>query len=250
MGKPKDITQPMTENVTAGGSVNDRFEKLSKDYGELFTEVFALQGMNYDGLQRSVLETVSERVPNFREIPILDIGVGDGATSAAFVEAGSRKITGIDLNPEMLDATRDKFGDSISLREMNATDMSTFKPGDFTIIIAGAAIHNISIVDRGKFWKEILRLYPDTLVLAEKVKDADSEKHKADYDKEVAAIRKVYGEMHGLHEAEKEWVAHYEYDEREALMMNEIKENLADQYDTSVVFEMGLYKTVLAIKKK
>ncbi len=249
MGEPKDTMQQRVDKADVSTG-KDRFEKISNDYGELFTEVFAEQGMNYDRLQRSVLETVAKTAPNFRDLPILDIGIGDGATSAAFVEAGSKNITGIDLNPEMLAATKDKFGETIRLREMNATDMSAFHTGDFPIIIAGAAIHNIPIPERGKFWKEILRLSPDTLVLAEKVKDPDPVKHQADYNREVAAIREVYGKRHGLKEAEEEWVRHYEYDEREALTMNEIKENIADQYDTSVVFEMGLYKMVLAIKKK
>lgn len=228
---------------------DDRFLKISNDYGELFSEVFAEQGMDYGKLEKSVFDKVSEIEPNFKNLSILDIGIGDGATSASFLEAGCTKITGIDLNQEMVDATKVKFGDSVRLFKMNAVDMGTFEKGDFEIIIAGAAIHNIPKTERGKFWKELLRLSPKIFACAEKIKDSDIVKHKADYKSEIEAIKKVYGEKHELREAEREWLSHYEYDEREALDLDEITKNIGESYKISVVFEMGLYKTVLAIKE-
>lgn len=228
---------------------DDRFLKISNDYGELFSEVFAEQGMDYEKLEKSVFDKVSEIEPNFKNLSILDIGIGDGATSAPFLEAGCTKITGIDLNQEMVDATKVKFGDSVRLFKMNAVDMATFEKGDFEIIISGAAIHNIPKTERGQFWKELLRLSPKIFACAEKIKDSDIVKHKADYKSEIEAIKKVYGEKHELREAEREWLSHYEYDEREAIGLNEISENIGESYKISVVFEMGLYKTVLAIKK-
>lgn len=228
---------------------DDRFLKISNDYGELFSEVFAEQGMDYEKLEKSVFDKVSEIEPNFKNLSILDIGIGDGATSALFLEAGCTKITGIDLNQEMVDATKVKFGDSVRLFKMNAVDMGTFEKGDFEIIIAGAAIHNIPKTERGQFWKELLRLSPKIFACAEKIKDSDIVKHKADYKSEIEAIKKVYGEKHELREAEREWLSHYEYDEREALGLDEITKNIGASYRVSVVFEMGLYKTVLAIKK-
>lgn len=228
---------------------DDRFLKISNDYGELFSEVFAEQGMDYEKLEKSVFDKVSEIEPNFKNLSILDIGIGDGATSAPFLEAGCTKITGIDLNQEMVDATKVKFGDSVRLFKMNAVDMGTFEKGDFEIIIAGAAIHNIPKTERGQFWKELLRLSPKIFACAEKITDSDIVKHKADYRSEIEAIKKVYGEKHELREAEREWLSHYEYDEREALGLDEITKNIGESYKISVVFEMGLYKTVLAIKK-
>jgi ubiquinone/menaquinone biosynthesis C-methylase UbiE len=228
--------------------IDDRFKKISNNYGELFTEVFAEQGMDYEQLQKSVLDNVSKVEPNFRELSILDIGIGDGATSNPFLRAGCKKITGIDLNQAMIDSAKEKFGSSIRLFKMNAASMDTFKKGEFEVVIAGAAIHNIPKIERDNFWKEIIRLNPRVLVCAEKIKDSNIVKHEADYKKEVEAIRKVYGERHGLKEAEQEWISHYEYDEREALSLDEIKEKLGTSYQVSVVFEMGLYKTILAIK--
>ncbi len=230
-------------------ATTDRFEKLSNNYGELFSEVFAVQGLNYSKLVKSLFEAVSKQDPNYRNKTILDIGIGDGLSSEEFVKAGCKKITGIDLNQDMLDNARVKLGESIRLIHMSATDMSAFSKNDFDIIIAGASIHNITKHDRTLLWNEILRLNPTTCVLAEKIKDADQTKHSNDYQKEVAAIKKIYGEKYGLTEAEEEWVRHYEDDDREALTIDEIIANIGNSYEVSVVFEMGLCKTVLAVRK-
>ncbi len=226
----------------------DRFEKIAHNYASLFSEVFLEQGLDYQKLQRSVFEAVQKQVPNFRETAILDVGIGDGSTSQAFLEAGCQKVTGIDLNEEMLAEAREKHGNSIQLVRMNATNMA-FRKQTFPVVIAGAAIHNIPREDRKKFWSELRRISPDIFVMAEKIVDPDSVKHKKQYDSEVSAIKKVYGEKYNLFDAEKVWVDHYEYDERERLELGEIQECLGEMYDISVVFEMGMYKTVVLKKK-
>jgi ubiquinone/menaquinone biosynthesis C-methylase UbiE len=228
---------------------NDRFKKIANNFGELFTEVFKEQGMDYVQFDKSVFDGVSKVEKDFKDLSILDVGIGDGISSAEFVNAGCKKITGIDLNQEMLDATRKKYGNRIRLFKMNAINMSQFKEREFDIIITGTSIHNILKDERTKFWKEILRLKPKIFVCAEKIKDSDPKKHEADYQKEIRAISKIYGEKYNLKEAEGEWIAHYEYDDREALSLSEIKEKIGDKYDISVVFEVGLFKTVLAVRK-
>jgi ubiquinone/menaquinone biosynthesis C-methylase UbiE len=229
--------------------IKDRFKKISNNYGELFTEVFIEQGMDYGQLDKSVFDNISKVKKDFRDLSILDIGIGDGLSSIRLIQAGCKKLTGIDLNQEMLDVTKEKFGNRISLFQMNATDMSHFRAGSFDIVIAEAAIHNILKVDRKKLWQEILRLNPEVIAFAEKIKDSDLQKHMVDYQKEINAISKVYGEKYNLKEVEKEWLDHYEYDDREALTLKEVEENIGGKYNISVVFEMGLFKTVLAIRK-
>ena len=230
-------------------TTTDRFKKIANNYGELFSEVFAIQGLDYAKLEKSVFETVSKLDPDFKNKTILDIGSGDGVSSEEFVKAGCKSLTGIDLNQEMLEGARIKLGESIRLINMNAVDMSTFTKNNFDIIIAGTAIHNIARSERVSFWKEILRLNPTMFVFAEKIKDMDQNKHNVDYQKEIDAIKKIYGDKHKLLEAEEEWLNHYEYDEREALTLDEITANIGNSYDISVVFEMGLYKTILAKRK-
>lgn len=238
------------EQKTQGENMqNDRFEKISNNYGELFAEVFIEQGLDYKQLQHSVFENVSKLKPDFQDAAILDIGIGDGATSAAFIEAGCKNITGIDLNPTMLEAARKKLGDNIRLSQMDATDMSGFESNQFPIIITATMIHNIPKNERVKFWKELLRLAPEVFVSADKIVDPDPELHKLYYDNEVAAIKKVYGEKHGLLEAEQTWIDHYVCDERERLEINEIQEALGNYYDINVVFEMGVNKTIVATRK-
>lgn len=230
-------------------TTNDRFSNISNDYGELFTEVFAEQGMDYRALELSVFHAVTSRHPDVRKISILDIGVGDGATSAPFIAAGCTQITGIDLNPAMVLKTKEKFGDAIRVLQMNAVDLSVFDARAFDVVMAGAAIHNIPPAERSLFWKELLRLDPLLFVCAEKIKDANAEKHRADYEREIKAISHVYGSRHGLKEAEQEWLQHYQYDEQIALTIDEIEDHIGERYQISILLEMGLYKTILAERR-
>ena len=95
-----------------GGNSEDRFEKISNNYGELFSEVFAEQGLDYVKLERSVFEVVDQTHPDLNT-PVLDIGTGDGATIEPFVRAGYTNLTGIDLNPQMLEANKKRFGERV-----------------------------------------------------------------------------------------------------------------------------------------
>jgi ubiquinone/menaquinone biosynthesis C-methylase UbiE len=225
----------------------DRFKKISDNCADLSAEVFFEQGLDHKKFEESVFENVKKADPNFQKKTILDIGVGDGGTSESFIKAGCKKVVGIDLNSAMLKAAKEKLGDSIKLSQMDAIEMD-FMPGEFSIIITGAAIHNIPKKDRTNFWKELLRLSPDLFIAAEKITDPDPKKHQAQYNSVVSAIKKVYGEKHKLYKIEKEWLDHYECDERERLELDEIEEGIGEQYDVEIVFEMGMYKTIIAKK--
>lgn len=84
----------------------DRFRDLSQDYAKYFGEVFSEQGFSYQEFQKSIFNAVVNYSPSFKTSPILDIGCGDGETLAPFVKAGCTRLTGIDLNQEMLDAAK------------------------------------------------------------------------------------------------------------------------------------------------
>jgi len=229
--------------------VEDRFKKLSHNYAEHFAEVFALQGFYYGEFQKSMFNEI-EKLHLDKNVPILDIGCGDGESLVPFVHAGYSNLVGIDLNQEMLDSANITFGNKVTLFREDATDMSKFNNGDFEVIITRACIHNIPKHQRINFWKELIRLYPKVFVAAEKIADIDPIKHKKSYDSEVGAILKVYKDTYDLPDIAKEWIEHYEYDEREKLTFEEIANNLSKEYDLSLVYEVGMYKTILAIRKK
>jgi ubiquinone/menaquinone biosynthesis C-methylase UbiE len=231
-------------------STKDRFTKIATNYEALFEEVFEIQGLDYRVLENSIFEHVVLNIPEFRHAPILDVGVGDGASSRKFIEAGCTNITGIDLNSTMIEQAQAKYGDKIRLVLGDAAHMEMFGTEDFLIVVAAFAIHNIAKTERSKFWAEILRLSPQLLVMAEKIADADPVTHRVKYDSEVHAVDVVYRQRHGLEEAAKEWRAHYEWDEKEKLEMEEIVQSLGDNYDIDVVFEMGMCKTVVCKRKK
>lgn len=230
--------------------MGDRFDKISDDYGELFLEVFKEKGSDYSKIEKTVFDAVSKAEPKLKEIPILDIGIGDGLTIEPFVNAGCKHLTGYDLNQTMLDTSRKKFGNKIKLIQGDALDMSIFKKDEFPIIISGMCIHNIKKNLRKKFWKEILRLNPKLFCIVEKITGSDIDEYVKDYENETNACVRVF-ERYGLNKEAEEWIKHYEYDERKdvRLRVDEIEKYLSDKYDIKVVFEEGMWKTVLAIRK-
>ena len=228
----------------------DRFENVSRDYGKLFVEVYKEKGSDYLKIERSVFDNVKKAEPNFKEVAILDIGTGDGLTIEPFVDAGCKNLTGIDLNPIMLDASRKKFGDKVKLVNANATDMKMFETGQFPIITCAMCIHNITKQERKKFWNEIIRLSPNILCLVEKIAGDDTNNYKKDYEGELAAIEKIFGK-YALYKENEEWKKHFIYDEKPDVKMNisEIIENLSPLYDIEIVYEDGMYKTIITLKK-
>ncbi|MEI7792788.1 MAG: class I SAM-dependent methyltransferase [Candidatus Berkelbacteria bacterium] len=224
-------------------NTNDRFTKISDDYALIWNEIYASQGLSYEEFQQSIFDQVS-KIANFKNLPILDLGCGDGETSAKFIEAGCKSIVGVDLNQTMLDQCAARFGNKMTLVRGDVTDLSQFAPGQFPVIITGATIHNLPRALRPKFWVEIIRLRPEIFVIGDKIADPDPVKHAEYLANEVAAVKKAYIEKRGLIEAGKEWVEHYATDERERLEFAEIQEGLGEFYNISIVLEMGMIKTI------
>ena len=229
--------------------MEDRFKKLSDNYGKLFNEVWEEQGLNGKELEESVYIAVKDYFGNSKDKKILDIGVGDGETIAPFVKEGYKNLVGVDLNPKMIKASKKRFDNKVKLISANATSLNMFKRKEFDAIITALCIHNISKEERTLFWKELLRLSPEIFVAAEKIADSDPIKHKKSYENEIKAIIKVYKEKHNLPEISDEWIKHYEVDEKEKLTIEEIKEALSESYNLEIIKELGMCKTIVATKK-
>lgn len=225
--------------------MEDRFKKLARDY-ELFEQVFTVQGLNYSALQLSVLDTAA-KYRTFRNDPILDIGTGDGQTIIPFVNAGYTDLTGMDLNPEMLEITGSKLGDKVKLVQADATNMYQFNQGQFDTIISATCIHNVPRAERGKVWSELERLRPRLIVFADKIAERDEMEHKGRYESEIRALREVFEKRHGLPEVCEEWIRHYEYDEREKMTLGEIITGLPD-YAIVPQNRMGMFQALAAVR--
>ena len=225
----------------------DRFAVIAANYEDLFSQVYTVQKLDYSQFEQSIF-TAANTLAGLNNKRVLDVGCGDGATSFRFIEAGCR-VQGIDTNPEMVSAYNKRYANQAKAKIGNATNMSGFNPGEIDIIVTGASIHNIPKVERVNFWKEVLRLTPEIVVIGEKIVDLDPVKHQISYNNEIEALTEIYGRQHHLHEQLKTWIAHYEYDERERLELTEVQEALGDAYDLKVTFEMGMVKTIRGLRK-
>lgn len=229
----------------------DRFAKISKDYEALFTEVFDVQGLDYAKFEHSLYETViNSDIDDVQERVLLDVGCGDGATLAPFVNAEFKNLIGVDINEEMLDKARSRFGSVAKIINVNAKNIADELFGqNISIVVTAACIHNIPKVERTIFYEQLKKLKPDLFVVAEKISDNDRNKYKQYYDSEVNALVEVFEKRHGQPELAQYWLEHYKEDEREEMTLAELESALGEEYDLSVVFELGMYKTVKAVRR-
>ena len=221
----------------------DRFEKISDDYAHIWPEVVEETGGSDEKLQESIFKSTLD-YKDLKNATVLDLGTGDGNTIYPFYKHGCANLTGLDLNPVMLQASEKRFEAKVKLIQADMRDLSFVKEGEFQIIISGYSIHNLTIEERYFLWNEIIRIRPQIFVNGDKIADPDPDKHNFYYSREVEAIRKVYFERHNLKEVYEEWVEHYEYDEEIRLELEEIKEALGKQYRIEVAYEYGMAKTV------
>ncbi|WP_053203145.1 class I SAM-dependent methyltransferase [Jiangella muralis] len=69
---------------------------------------------------------------------ILDLGCGTGELTARLIDAGARVI-GMDSDPAMIDAARERLGDAAELRVADAHDFTVDEPVD--AVVSNAALH-------------------------------------------------------------------------------------------------------------
>lgn len=226
----------------------DRFKKISNNYSSYFIDIFRNIGLDYEDLEKSVYKIVRKVFPGYKNVNILDLGVGDGETIKYFIKSGCKKLFGVDKNKKMLARSRHRFPRQIKLIKRDIKNLKIFKKDFFPIVISGSTIHNINKKERIKVWKEILRLNPDVFVNSDKIIDVDRKKHKKDLNKEIKEVERYFQDK-GLNKMAEEWIKHYAEDEKQKLTLAEMKKFLGKRYKIKVVFEMGLNKTVLAIRK-
>ncbi|TDE08094.1 class I SAM-dependent methyltransferase [Jiangella asiatica] len=69
---------------------------------------------------------------------ILDLGCGTGELTSRLIDAGARVI-GIDADPAMIEAARERLGDAAELRVADAHDFTVDEPVDG--VVSNAALH-------------------------------------------------------------------------------------------------------------
>jgi trans-aconitate methyltransferase len=69
---------------------------------------------------------------------ILDLGCGTGSLTAKIVDAGATVI-GMDSDPDMIEAARERLGDAVELRVADAHDFTVETPVD--AVVSNAALH-------------------------------------------------------------------------------------------------------------
>lgn len=225
----------------------DRFNGLVNLYDQLFEDVWADLGLSYRLLQESVFKEALENYSDLKNARVLDIGCGTGDTLLPFVKYGCKNLTGVDVNPEMVNLAKEKISTHAKILQCDARDLKQFSKGDFDIVISAAAIHNIE--NRNQFWGELKRIEPKLFVTTDKIAYESLEQHQKNYAAELGSIVRLCREKYHSEEMAQHWINHYEDDEKMRLSMNEINDALGKEYCLSIKNFGGMMKILFAKKK-
>jgi ubiquinone/menaquinone biosynthesis C-methylase UbiE len=94
---------------------------------------------------------------------VLDVGCGTGTHLALYAEMGCR-VTGIDLNPDMIARARGRLGPEADLREADAAKLP-FADDAFDLALGMLVLHEMSPGDRNSVMREMARVARRVLII-------------------------------------------------------------------------------------
>jgi len=107
--------------------VQSYFQRRAKQFDSLYDEnrwVFLINQFLRKGLYERVLKTLDE-MKSASNFTVLDVGCGSARNSALFVEAGAKRVVGIDVSDPMIELAKDY----VEKREV--AERCQFLSGDF-----------------------------------------------------------------------------------------------------------------------
>lgn len=223
-------------------------------------ELFKLASPHYDELQNSVGDLIKESFASndTKEIEVLEIGFGAGATSIVILNSDSRvTLTAIDSEPLMLPKTAEELSIFDQNRfNLHVEDALTFlekcPDNKFDVVASAWVIHNFTDEYRLKVIPQIYRvLKPGGIFInADKIEITDRVEHVKNMEWQLAQFE-VYEEM-GKPELKKEWTEHYLEDSKpgRALIENNFEDVVKSSGFTSFKILKRWYDDAIAFIKK
>lgn len=95
-------------------------------------------------------ESFKEMLPTLKDRYVLDLGCGQGWHCEYAIEAGAKKVVGIDLSHKMLDVARSKpNADNITYIQASVDELNTleFESHEFDVVMSSLALHYLPNFD-------------------------------------------------------------------------------------------------------
>lgn len=118
------------------------FERTAAEFDALYDEDRGLRSWWNRLLRRALFERVRltlEEMRELRDFTVLDVGCGSGRNCALFLEAGARRVVGIDLSQKMVELSAERArrqgleGKAAFLR----ADLMSYAPAErFDVVVA------------------------------------------------------------------------------------------------------------------
>ena len=227
----------------------DRYGTISEDFAKFWVETTAAYGVDYRAFERAIFDCAN-RYPNLKDARILELGTGDGETISPFIEHGCKFVTGIELNSRMIEASRERFGDKLTLIQGDIRRLDLLQLGTVDVLVSACTIHNIPKSERPMIWSGIRNIGAKLFVYADTIVDRDPQQHRQNCEDEMNAIRRVYGDKYNRWDLVAAWEEHNRIDEQERLEFQEIEQELGGLYDFEMEREAGKYKLLRCSRKR
>lgn len=225
--------------------------KLYDNTYKYMQEVFVELGVKVN-FHELIFHKVNALFPG-KEISILDVGCRYGETLGKFLNAGYQNLEGMDINIAYLRVAEQMLGDQIVWMKGNALNIEAlYFRGQFDVIVSSRTIHNLTILEREKFFEKLCTLRPKFFVLLDKIVNLIPKLHDQEIVNYKAAIRKVYY-SYGLDELAEEWVKHSDVDDDgdHRMTIQEIQQNLRSTFSLEIKPERyGIMQMVLCRLKQ
>jgi tRNA (cmo5U34)-methyltransferase len=197
-------------------------QRFSDQIGDEY-DLFQLASPHYNELQNSVGEMLKLEFnkSNLTTINVLEIGFGTGLTSKIVLMAYDRiKLKAVDNEPIMQEKATtalSQFDDGrVELSIQDALEyLKSIPSNSFEAVISAFVIHNFQRDYRAEVIKEIYRILKPRgiFINADKIGASDPAEHSRNVEwqmKQFDVFEKI-----GKPELKKEWVEHYQEDEKQ-----------------------------------
>jgi tRNA (cmo5U34)-methyltransferase len=191
---------------------------------------------------------VAELIPHFKEMQeniayfatckavctigtykVLEVGCGPGPTTDKLLQTRENvNVTAVDIEKQMIDEAKinlAKYGGRVNfVLEDMLKFLPTIKDNTYDSFASGWTLHNLNSTQRHQALSEIYRvLKPGALfVNGDKYAQDDVRKHKRDYKQFKDCLTKM-DQKYGDAEWTKQWIEHYNFDEKPEIIMFENK---------------------------
>jgi ubiquinone/menaquinone biosynthesis C-methylase UbiE len=230
--------------------------RFNNKIGEEYS-LFALSVPHHEEFQNTITKELQSYCNALKKerIDILEIGTGNGITTARILDADSRiVITTIDDSQTMLNQARSILGDSKRIKFVEDDALSALanlSESSFDCFASCYTLHNFTDEYRDKVFVEINRILKSNsyFINADKIAQDDPVLFQESFEEQIKRFGIYDDPAIGRSDIRKAWTSHYYEDLNTKLIeLNHIRTLQLLGFEAQLVFRKDMEAVITAIK--